>query len=93
LLQHPPIAKRLRERWDLWEEDLANAIAEEEGLPDAPEPYVVAAAIIGAFRAFVMAVARHPAEEWPALADRTFRLLSTGLDTFGAHPSNDRSGI
>jgi AcrR family transcriptional regulator len=85
LLQHPAIAKRLRERWDFWEQALAAAIADELGLSpdDDPEPLVLAAAVIGTFRAFVAVAARRPPEEWPGLAERAFELLSSGLSQFG----------
>jgi AcrR family transcriptional regulator len=85
LLQDPAIANRLRERWDLWEQALAKAIADELGYSRAdPEPYVVAAAVVGALRGFVTVAARRPPEEWPALADRAFSLLTSGLSEFGA---------
>ena len=85
LLRHPSIANRLRERWDLWEQALAGAIADELGYTaDDPEPYVVAAAVIGALRGFVAVAARRPPAEWPALADRAFGLLTSGLSDFGA---------
>jgi AcrR family transcriptional regulator len=87
LLQHPAIAKRVRERWDVWEHALAEAIADELGFsPDDPEPLVVASAVIGTFRAFVAVAARRPPEEWPDLADRAFDLLSSGLGQFGVDP-------
>ena len=85
LLRNRAIANRLRERWDLWEQSLAQAISAELGYSaDDPEPYVVAAAVIGALRGFIAAAARRPPDEWPSLADRAFGLLTSGLSDFGA---------
>ncbi|TMB99746.1 MAG: TetR family transcriptional regulator, partial [Chloroflexi bacterium] len=44
LLRHPAVANRLRERWNRWEDLLAEAIAEDVGArPGDPRPRVVAA--------------------------------------------------
>src|SRR5207302_10625690 len=84
LLRHPAIANRLRERWNHWEDLLADAIAIDVGAsPGDPEPRVVAAALTGAIR-----VAAAAADEQPArsrqIADRVFKLLSYGLSRYGA---------
>jgi hypothetical protein len=52
---------------------------------------VVAAAVIGTFRAFVAVAARRPPQEWPDQADRAFNHLSSGLGQFGvdAGPTQD----
>ena len=95
LLQHPAIANRLRQRWDLWEQALATVIGEELHMTrDDPEPYVMAAAIIGTVRAFVTVAARQEPQTWPQLMDRAFNLLEHGLgqvDTTPA-PKTPRAG-
>jgi AcrR family transcriptional regulator len=84
LLRHPAIANRLRERWNRWEDMLAEAIAADVGAgPEDPEPRVVAAALTGAIR-----VAAAAADEQPhrrnEIAERVFDLLATGLASYGA---------
>src|SRR5262245_47919008 len=61
LLRHPAIANRLRERWNRWEDMLAEAIASDAGVaPEDPEPRVVAAALTGAIRVAAAAVDEQP---------------------------------
>jgi AcrR family transcriptional regulator len=86
LLRHPAVAARLRERWNRWEDRLAEAIAEDVGAgPHDPEPRVVAAALTGAIR-----VAASAAQEGPTparrseIARRAFELLESGLAHYGA---------
>jgi len=84
LLLHPAIAHRLRERWNRWEDLLAEAIAKDVGARTTdPEPRVVAAAIAGAIR-----IASDAAREQPnrrkKVAERVFALLASGLATYGA---------
>jgi AcrR family transcriptional regulator len=84
LLLHPAIAHRLRERWNRWEDLLAQAIAEDVGARTTdPEPRVIAAAIAGAIR-----IAAEAAREQPnrrkQVAERVFALLASGLATYGA---------
>ena len=84
LLQHPAIRSRLRERWNQWEDRLADAIAEDvRAKPGAPEPRVVAAALTGAIR-----VAAAGAQEQPRrrreIAERVYELLASGLSSYGA---------
>jgi AcrR family transcriptional regulator len=86
LLRHPAIRGRLRERWNRWEDLLADAIAKAvSARSDDPEPRVVAAAITGAIR-----VAAAAAEEQPDrrrhIAERVFRLLASDLSRYGAAP-------
>ena len=87
LVEHPAIANRLRQRWDLWEQALATVIGEELQLTrDDPEPYVMAAAIIGTFRAFATVAARHEPATWPRLMDRAFNVLEHGLTPVNTKP-------
>jgi hypothetical protein len=89
VLRHPAIANRLRERWNRWEEVLAQAIAADVGAgPEDPGPRVVAAALTGAIR-----VAAASAEEQPhrrnEMAERVFDLLASGLASYGVAADND----
>lgn len=84
LLEHPAIANRLRERWNRWEDLLAKAIARDVGArPGDPEPRVVAAALTGAIRVAAAAAREQPAHS-RQIADRVFKLLSSGLSHYGA---------
>ena len=84
LLEHPAIANRLRERWNRWEDMLAEAIARDVGArPEDPEPRVVAAALTGAIRV-AAAAAREQPERSRQIADRVFKLLCSGLSRYGA---------
>jgi AcrR family transcriptional regulator len=84
LLEHPAIANRLRERWNRWEDLLAEAIAKDVGAsPADPEPRVVAAALTGAIRV-ATAAARKQTGKNRQMADRVFKLLSSGLSRYGA---------
>jgi AcrR family transcriptional regulator len=84
LLEHPAIANRLRERWNHWEDLLANAIARDVGARSGdPEPRVVAAALTGAIRVAAAAALEQPRRS-RQIADRVFRLLASGLSRYGA---------
>jgi AcrR family transcriptional regulator len=84
LLEHPAIANRLRERWNRWEDLLAEAIAKDVGAsPGDPEPRVVAAALTGAIRVAAAAARKQPGKG-RQMADRVFKLLSSGLSRYGA---------
>jgi AcrR family transcriptional regulator len=84
LLQHPAIANRLRERWNRWEDLLAEAIARDVGARSGdPEPRVMAAALTGAIRV-AAAAAREQPRRSRQIADRVFTLLSSGLSRYGA---------
>jgi AcrR family transcriptional regulator len=84
LLEHPAIANRLRERWNRWEDLLAEAIANDVGArPGDPEPRVVAAALTGAIRVAAAAARKQPGKS-RQMADRVFKLLSSGLSRYGA---------
>jgi AcrR family transcriptional regulator len=84
LLRHPAIANRLRERWNRWEDVLAEAIAADVGAaPGDPEPRVVAAAVAGAIRV-AAAAAREQPERRVETAQRVFDLLASGLAGYGA---------
>ena len=84
LLQHPAIASRLRERWNRWEDLLAEAIAADVGAgPGDPEPRVVAAALTGAIRVASAAALEQPSGR-AEIARRVFDLLTTGLSRYGA---------
>ena len=84
LLEHPAIANRLRERWNHWEDLLAEAIAKDVGArPGDPEPRVVAAALTGAIRVAATAARQRPRQS-RQIADRVFNLLSSGLSRYGA---------
>jgi hypothetical protein len=83
LLAHPAIANRLRERWNRWEDLLADAIAKDVGAHRGdPEPRVVAAALTGAIRV-AAAAAREQPRRRREIADRVFKLLSSGLSRYG----------
>ena len=83
MLTHPAIANRLRERWNRWEDLLADAIARDVGArPRDPEPRVVAAALTGAIRV-AAAAAREQPRRRREIADRVFKLLSSGLSRYG----------
>lgn len=83
LLTHPAIANRLRERWNRWEDMLADAIAKDVGArPGDPEPRVVAAALTGAIRVAADAARQQPRRR-KQIADRVFKLLSSGLSRYG----------
>ncbi len=84
LLEQPAIANRLRERWNRWEDLLAEAIATDVGArPGDPEPRVVAAALTVAIR-LAAAAARQQPNRSRQIADRVFKLLSSGLSRYGA---------
>jgi len=84
LLRHPAIASRLRERWNRWEDLLADAIAEDVGArPGDPEARVVAAAITGAIR-IAAAAAREQPQRRKQIAERVFELLASGLARYGS---------
>lgn len=84
LLEHPAIANRLRERWNRWEDMLAEAIAKDVGARAGdPEPRVVAAALTGAIRVAATAARDHPRRS-RQIADRIFKLLASGLSRYGA---------
>lgn len=84
LLEHPAIANRLRERWNRWEDLLAEAIAKDVGArPADPEPRVMAAALTGAIRVAAAAARAQPRRS-RLVADRVFNLLATGLSRYGA---------
>jgi AcrR family transcriptional regulator len=84
----PSVRQRLRERWQAWEDALATQLAAETGAgPDDVEPYVVAAAVIGAFRAVVqVAMVTEMRFDLPAVVDRAFDLLEVELPGYGARP-------
>jgi AcrR family transcriptional regulator len=84
----PAILARIRERWDAWEATLAAQLAAELGAtPDDVEPYVAAAAVIGAFRAVVqVSILTQMRLDLPAVVNRAFDLLETELATYGIHP-------
>jgi len=87
LLRHPAIATRLRERWNRWEDLLAEAIAADVGAaPGDPEPRVVAAALTGAIRVAAAAAWERPSRR-REIAERAFDLLATGLSRYGAEPA------
>ena len=84
LIQHPAIRSRLRERWNRWEDKLADAIAEDVGAkPGDPEPRVVAAALTGAIRV-AAAAAQEQTQRRREIAERVFELLVSGLSGYGA---------
>ena len=84
LLQHPAIRSRLRERWNQWEDRLADAIAEDVGAkPEDPEPRVLAAALTGAIRVAATAAQEQPRRR-REIAERVFQLLASGLSRYGA---------
>jgi AcrR family transcriptional regulator len=83
LLQHPAVRARLRERWNRWEDTLADAIAQDVGAkPGDPEPRVVAAALTGAIRIAAFTAQEHPRQR-KEIAERAFRLLASGLSRYG----------
>jgi AcrR family transcriptional regulator len=83
LLSHPAIAARLRERWNRWEDLLAEAIAQDVGArPGDPEPRVVAAALTAAIRVAAAGAHQHPRQR-RQIARRVFELLATGLSRYG----------
>jgi AcrR family transcriptional regulator len=84
VLQHPSVMARLRERWNSWEDGLAQAIADDVGAAAGdPEPRIVAAALTGAIRVASAVAQEHPGKAKQA-ARRAFELLATGLSTYGA---------
>lgn len=84
LLKQPAVRARLRERWNRWEDTLAEAIAENVGARTGdPEPRVVAAALIGAIRIAAMTAQEHPRQRGE-IAERVFGLLASGLSRYGA---------
>jgi AcrR family transcriptional regulator len=90
LLRHPAIVNRLRERWNRWEDVLAQAIAADVGAAtNDPEPRVVAAALTGAIRVAAAAVWEQPGRR-QEMAERVFDLLATGLSGYGAAPADRR---
>jgi AcrR family transcriptional regulator len=83
LLRHPAIAARLRERWNRWEDLLAEAIAQNVGArPGDPEPRVVAAALTAAIRVAAAGARQNPRQR-RQIARRVFELLATGLLRYG----------
>jgi AcrR family transcriptional regulator len=91
LLAHPAIADRLRERWNRWEDVLADAIATDVGAgPADPEPRVLAAALTGAIRVAASAAARQPRRR-REIAERAFGLLGSRLSRYGTTPANRRA--
>ena len=83
LLQRPAVRARLRERWNRWEDTLADAIAQDVGAkPGDPEPRVVAAAITGAIRIAAITAQEHPRRR-KEIAERAFKLLASGLQRYG----------
>jgi AcrR family transcriptional regulator len=83
LLRHPAIEARLRERWNGWEDRLAQAIAEEVAArPGDPRPRVVAAALTAAIRVAAEEARRHPRQR-RAVLERAFDLLEGGLSDYG----------
>ena len=87
LLRHPAIASRLRERWNRWEDMLAEAIAADVGSrPGDPEPRVVAAALTGAIRVAAAAAELRPGHR-QEIAERAFDLLGPRLARYGASPA------
>lgn len=92
LLRHPAIASRLRERWNRWEDVLAEAIADDVGARTGdPEPRVVAAAITGAIRIAAAAAQQQPTRR-KQVAERVFELLASGLSRYGAIGSDATAG-
>jgi AcrR family transcriptional regulator len=90
LLRHPAIANRLRERWNRWEDLLAEGIAADVGVARGdPEPRVVAAALTGAIRVAAAAAWEQP-DRRQEIAERVFDLLATGLSRYGAEPGASR---
>ena len=86
LLRHPAFAHRLRERWNQWEDVLAEAIADDVGAGAGdPRPRVVAAAITGAIRIAAAAAAEQPNQR-KQVAVQAFELLASGLAHYGARP-------
>ena len=84
LLRQPAVRARLRERWNRWEDILAEAITESVGArPGDPEPRVVAAALTGAIRIAAMTAQEHPRQR-KEIAERVFELLASGLSRYGA---------
>jgi AcrR family transcriptional regulator len=84
LMQHPSISARLRERWNRWEDILADAIAREVGAkPGDTEPRMVAAAITAAIRIAAEAAWKEPTGRG-RIATRVFDLLASGLADYGA---------
>lgn len=87
LLRHPAIAHRLREKWNQWEDVVAEAIAEDVGAAAGdPRPRVVAAAITGAIRIAAAAAAEQPKRR-KQVAIQAFDLLASGLAHYGARPA------
>lgn len=84
LLRHPAMTHRLRERWNQWEDVLAQGIAEDVGAAAGdPRPRVVAAAITGAIRIAAAAAAEQPNRR-KQVAIEVFELLASGLAHYGA---------
>jgi AcrR family transcriptional regulator len=94
LLRHPAVAARLRERWNRWEDRLAEAIAEDVGAgPFDPEPRVVAAALTGAIRVAALAAQAEPTEaRRRELARRALEILESGLAHYGAQVPRPAAG-
>jgi AcrR family transcriptional regulator len=91
LLSHPAIVDRLRERWNRWEDVLADAIATDVGArPADPEPRVLAAALAGAIRVAASAAARQPRRR-REIGERAFGLLGSRLSRYGATPASRRA--
>lgn len=83
LVRQPAVAARLRQRWNRWEDLLADAIADSVGArPGDPEPRVMAAALTGAIRVAAAAAQERPRRRRQA-AERVFELLASGLSRYG----------
>jgi AcrR family transcriptional regulator len=84
LLRHPAVVQRLRERWNRWEDVLADAIAADVGASVGdPRPRLVAAAVTSAIRIAAAAAAERP-QRRQQVAVQVFELLATGLARYGS---------
>jgi AcrR family transcriptional regulator len=91
ILANPAILDRLRQRFSDWEEMLTAALMAEAGGRDELEARVVAAAVIGATRAFVEVMMHSNLDDEPEvvrarsahLMTRAFGLLERGLGSYG----------
>jgi AcrR family transcriptional regulator len=88
LLRHPALVQRLRERWNRWEDVLADAIAADVGASAGdPRPRLVAAAVTSAIRIAAAAAAERP-QRRQQVAVQVFELLASGLARYGARPGS-----
>ena len=93
LLRHHAVRARLRERWNRWEDTLADAIAQDVGAkPGDPEPRVVAAALTGAIRMAAVTAQEHPRRR-REIAERAFELLASGLSRYGVGQGRRAKGL